>query len=826
MTVKVKISEIAAELGISSKSVIQNASKLKIKAEAANSSVTIEDADNLKKFITAKIIKVSEIAAELGITSKDVLKKALELKIEARAANSSITMMDADKLMNFIMSGKTKIIPLTKSKKLVKKEVDKAKIITDNTRPKCKDLKSKPIAIIQQLQKKEDVIKIEKIAEDSELIKLGYCAQNDVLGKSSIDILLQKLTINLLYKKIVPLSVFEKYIIKVIDKAYENKINLVEESHDIQTVKILEIAEILCIDIEIVEKYIDMLSISGLIIFENSSLKVIWNENLKKWKKEIIEEDNQTLILTVDDCKSFLDSSKEFTMNFIANKYLEDDRMLYDFEIIRTDEIKVSCKTSIVLDRDTGELKTIFEKDEKFYTFSKEIYMGEELQSIDNIQLELPMDIQFSKEQLDAVNAKEKYILLKARAGSGKTAVITQRVKRLLKEGVNEDEILLLAFNRKAAQEMNDRLDNCFNSAKTFHSFASSIVNPKNNNEENRKDFLRDIDFLENIIKDNYKSSIECNSLKQKIEEEFSKQENKKFIKTTEKIESFISYAIQQMLTSEKLGPIIKYSELSIEVRDFLVCANFVYGKYEVEKDIKKKLDYNDLLVRSVNEMTSLDVSKLSHVFIDEFQDFSPLFSNIINKIIELNPNVNIFVVGDDWQAINGFAGANIDFFNNFERTYKPSRTMNILTNYRSPHKIVEFSNNILDGEKAKSSRQGGQIIYENKFSEDLIKSIRENNPNSSIAVLVRNNFEKIDINVENIIFQTVHKSKGLQYDIVILMDCSKFGYMHANNKLYSIFGKEEQDFLDEEKRLFYVAVTRVKHKLYICGDYSKMMSS
>jgi len=762
-------------------------------------------------------VRIHEIAKELGIPSKNVLLQAIELKFNVKSAQSVVSMVEAETIANYIMNDTN--LQSIKKKKMTKKTVKQS-----IPPVKGKESTSLKKELVKEETKKDNIKNILKIPENTNLKKLGYCTE-DIVGENILTLTLKKIIINILYKKIMPLSIFEKYIIKVIDEASKNKINLVEKSQDAYMVDIFKIAEILSIDTEIIDKYIETLSISGSIKLENSSLIVIWDDNLKNWKKEVIEENQKDFLLTEGDCENFLNSTKVFQKNFLEQRYLEDSKIFYDYEIISVNEDKVNLKTSIILDKDSGELKAVFEQDDKIYTLSKEISSGTQLKSINHKKLELLNQINFSQEQIDAINATEKYILLKARAGSGKTAVITQRTQRLLKEGIHSDEILLLAFNKDAAQEMNKRVSSCFNNAKTFHSFASSIVNPKNIDEEKRSDILKDeflSSFLQDIIKDNYKSSAQCSFFKQQIENEFSVSD--KIIKTTKRVELFISYAKQEMLNSEDLQLRIKYSELDDRIKKFLSFANFIYEKYEVKKDIKKQMDYNDLLIKSIDEMTSFDVSNFKHIIIDEFQDFSLLFSKIIDKIIKFNPDINIFAVGDDWQAINSFAGANIDFFNNFSDKFKSSKQMKILTNYRSPSEIVRYSNNILEGEDANYNSIGGKVLFsDEECTEASIIKIKAENPNKTIAVLVHNNYEKKDkennyFDIDGVIFKTVHKSKGLQFDIIIIKDASKFGYMHPNNKLYKIFKKEEEYFIDEERRLFYVAVTRAKEKVYIFG--------
>jgi superfamily I DNA/RNA helicase len=81
--------------------------------------------------------------------------------------------------------------------------------------------------------------------------------------------------------------------------------------------------------------------------------------------------------------------------------------------------------------------------------------------------------LEFSEEQKKAINCTAKNILVTARAGSGKTRVLTERAKRLLENGVLQDEILIFAFNNKAVDEVNERLG--LKIAKTFHSFSNRL---------------------------------------------------------------------------------------------------------------------------------------------------------------------------------------------------------------------------------------------------------------------------------------------------------------------------------------------------------------
>jgi len=585
-------------------------------------------------------------------------------------------------------------------------------------------------------------------------------------------------------------------------------------------------------------------------------------------------------------------------------------------------------------------------------------------------------NLDLSKEQLDSINCNDKNIILKARAGSGKTLVITERVKRLLKSGVKSDELLVLAFNKKASQEINKRIDNSFDRAKTFHSFALGLLKEENKGiVENQDDFIQKIiienkndlfdfdktvksefddlklnlsivkfvdyirtdksltfkgtniksehksngekyisDFLfENDIKFEYEKrfdwdgksykpdfSIFANNdnnpniilehwginennpnsqvpkdwtkswqeyknemdkkrdfwknrketfietsiidfppkgkesflakLKEKLEsiglklkplsneEIYRKLKFKSILTITQQVNSFINSAKQNNFTPVILKQKIEQYRENKKVYHFYIFANLIFKEYEKKLKENDLIDFNDLLILAEKNVTKNRVSNLKHIMIDEFQDFNLLFYKLIDKIRKLNPKINIFVVGDDWQAINSFAGADLKYFNNFQE-YFPNETYKImLANYRSYQNIVNFSNTILDGEKSKSNKIGGEIFFNlNNCNDKFIEKIYDENKDKKIVTLFRTNQELSScIKIKNIIYTTVHKSKGLQWDIVIIFDSSKFEASHPNNRLSLIFGKNDEDFIKDEKRLFYVAVTRAKKKLYI----------
>lgn len=293
--------------------------------------------------------------------------------------------------------------------------------------------------------------------------------------------------------------------------------------------------------------------------------------------------------------------------------------------------------------------------------------------------------------------------------------------------------------------------------------------------------------------------------------------------------------------------------------------------------------DFNQLIYecskKILNGELDYKLKELKWILIDEYQDFSRLFDYLINSILTRNNNIKLFCVGDDWQAINRFAGSDLKYFHTFITRYEHAKLLNIRTNYRSENHIVQFANKFMDecmisGERplCRTISQGlscevditdmfiGKFDDKNiylkylqddeynkiekarylKFCSDIIK----NNQDQKIMILSRGNLilsKEIDeFNIilrkicsdfmtfkkynSNVFVKTVHKSKGEEADIVIILNVNNgcFPVYNSNNDLFEIFGHSTMDSIEDEERLYYVALTRAKHSLYILYENKK----
>ncbi len=343
-------------------------------------------------------------------------------------------------------------------------------------------------------------------------------------------------------------------------------------------------------------------------------------------------------------------------------------------------------------------------------------------------------------DQVRAVLDGHKNTLVTARAGSGKTRVIVAKIAYLLATGqATQAEIVAFMFNRTAAQEVNERIaevkldgrpiikhvsteqtstsgQHSVKIASTFHKFALDIVKLSGA----RPELISGTEHEELI-----RHSLDRALKSQEPERHVSKRDFDELLKT---ISGFVARAGQKYIGQTDLA------ELQKSIEDYasrhLGDSNFAekvrlhqLGSAAFKNYLTNlrspKTDFNLLMSRAADLLHgyasgtattefSCDrasaasrilrkVRPLKFIMIDEYQDFSQLFLNLVLSLRENCPSAHLFAVGDDWQAINRFAGSDVDYFIHFA-DYFPEDVINIplMTNYRSCRRIVENANDYM----------------------------------------------------------------------------------------------------------------------------------
>lgn len=304
----------------------------------------------------------------------------------------------------------------------------------------------------------------------------------------------------------------------------------------------------------------------------------------------------------------------------------------------------------------------------------------------------------------------------------------------------------------------------------------------------------------------------------------------------------------------------------------FLKLAHIIFRAYLTRLEETGEDDFDGLMQKAIAriedgqlEFKSMsgagNLGTLRYIFVDEYQDFSFLFHRLIMAIKQKNSNVQFFCVGDDWQAINGFAGADLYYYTNFSSFFSTSHQVVLSGNYRSATKIVESGNALMQGlgspaYAAKHLRgttsladldmfmptTSEQASHKDSLAAPILRIANHYLPqNKSVVVLSRTNSVHNHKHLEafaeylrsflpgathsNFHVSTTHKFKGLQGDVVIIIDAviRRYPLIHPNYVFNRIFGETEEKIVDSERRLFYVAITRAIEHLIIFTNTEAM---
>ncbi|MDD5509678.1 MAG: UvrD-helicase domain-containing protein [Dehalococcoidales bacterium] len=300
----------------------------------------------------------------------------------------------------------------------------------------------------------------------------------------------------------------------------------------------------------------------------------------------------------------------------------------------------------------------------------------------------------------------------------------------------------------------------------------------------------------------------------------------------------------------------------SIRTKLFMRIFNNFFTYYEDCLHETNTIDFDDMIIRATALVSDMKFT-YKQVMIDEYQDISLSRYNLINRLVD-NTNANLFAVGDDWQSVFRFAGSDIKLFSKFEQNNIPCELFKLETTYRSPQGLLSMAGDFILRNKdqipknltsEKHRDKPIRLIIYNSGVEDkriaFVKAVdmlvEEYGVNNSIMVLGRTKYdlefmndksdktfrlsydrsrEKHKIVYEkypklNMYYLTVHKAKGQEADNVIIAngECGLLGFpneIEDDEMLQLVLSEPDKFAFAEERRLFYVALTRTKNSVYI----------
>ncbi|AZZ82280.1 hypothetical protein C5O27_15370 [Gordonia alkanivorans] len=301
-----------------------------------------------------------------------------------------------------------------------------------------------------------------------------------------------------------------------------------------------------------------------------------------------------------------------------------------------------------------------------------------------------------------------------------------------------------------------------------------------------------------------------------------------------------------------------------------------ILDRYEIRLINDRKEDFTGLIWRAVDciragvtqfgsaGVIDGDLRGLRFLVVDEFQDFSMMFYRLLREIVSVTGGAQVTAVGDEWQAINEFAGSTTEYFRSFEDLFTGGQRMKLSINRRSTNDLVRLGNTVMAGQGFEArgfSDNSGEIrefsmdlfspsaLEEDTFGQfdhltpSLIRLITSHlRYGRSVAVLARVARRRYRVRIDNtdhtfytigdlggfirerlnvtepssLIFSSTHGFKGQESDAVILLDVDGRNYplIHPTWVLFQVFGDDIETLTAAERRLFYVAVSRPRRYL------------
>lgn len=365
-----------------------------------------------------------------------------------------------------------------------------------------------------------------------------------------------------------------------------------------------------------------------------------------------------------------------------------------------------------------------------------------------------------------------------------------------------------------------------------------------------------------------------------KLEEKPAKEVFEKIVNTEENryianlvklICTFIQNFKTNGYTSEQFDS-FRYKSDNVRTKLFLDICEQCFHEYSKRLKEKNAIDFEDMINDSAKIIHEQKVGgkklDFKYIIVDEYQDISRQRFNLTKELSNLC-NAKIVAVGDDWQSIYAYAGSDITLFTHFKETFGYGLELSITKTYRNAQEVIDIAGGFIQKNTAQIRKalvspkhiknpvivetyteevdrkqyegKGGKYYLIGKTVENVIRQILQENPNSSILLLGRYGFDAYNLGKssdfiydektgnlysktfegKSIEFLTVHRAKGLGYDNVIIIN--------ARNEVYGFPSKVQEDPVlkyvvkddhtieyAEERRLFYVALTRTKNRVYI----------
>jgi len=459
--------------------------------------------------------------------------------------------------------------------------------------------------------------------------------------------------------------------------------------------------------------------------------------------------------------------------------------------------------------------------------------------------------------QARAVVNGERSLLVLAGAGSGKTSVLVARAGWLLTRGeAAADQILLLAFGRKAAQEMDERIRERLNteaiSAKTFHALALHIIQQGSKKVPVISKLENDASARQSLLTKCWQQQCQekkaqAKGWRQWLEEEMAWDVPEEDYWHDPKIVRRMGSRLDRwvsLMRSHGGSQAEMIDSAPEEIRELFgkrvkLMAPLLKAWKTALKD-EGAVDFSGLIHQAINVLEKgRFVSPWKHILVDEFQDISPQRAALLAALRKQNSQTTLFAVGDDWQAIYRFSGAQLSLTTAFTDYFGEGDNCALDTTYRFNSRIGEIANRFIQQNPHHLSKPLNSLTTGDKKAVTLLPDDQLNalldklsgfaKPEQRILIMARyhhlkpaalekaaTRWPKLQID-----FMTIHASKGQQADYAIVLGLQEgqdaFPAPARESIMEQALLPQPEDFPDaEERRLLYVAMTRARQRVWL----------
>lgn len=358
---------------------------------------------------------------------------------------------------------------------------------------------------------------------------------------------------------------------------------------------------------------------------------------------------------------------------------------------------------------------------------------------------------------------------------------------------------------------------------------------------------------------------------KEVFEKIISTEENKYILRLVKLVCTFIQNFKTNGMTINDFSRFLSTSK-NERTKLFLTICEQCYLEYAKRLKEKHAIDFEDMINDSARILREEELkgTKLDfrYIIVDEYQDISRQRFNLTKELSKMC-NAKIIAVGDDWQSIYAYAGADITLFTKFKETFGYGLELRITRTYRNAQELIDIAGGFIqkntkqikkslvspkhiknpiiirtyteDVDRKKYEGRGGRYFLIGETVQKIMDEILAENPKSTILLLGRYNFDAYNLgksadfvydektgsvyskkyHAYYFDFMTVHRAKGLGYDNVILFNNidSAYGFpskIEDDPVLHYVVKTDRNIEYAEERRLFYVALTRTKNRVYL----------